>query len=561
MPAPEHGEPNGFPSVAQVCALRAWYEGVGTRDAVMRYLGADLAQGDSSRSVIRGIRKQLVHFAHSRRRADLAKLLLHPDTDRVKCARSAMAAIETLRACPEVTPLMGDDIDRWLGARPVAALKAQGIKTLADLAVRIQRRKMWWTVIAGLGTSGARQIEAFFARHPPLMTLANASMAITARQDLVPWEVFSPPLEVDGSQGTFRGPRKTCTLTADNDYEAVRAWLSLHESASTSKAYRKEAERLILWAVFEQGKALSSLSVEDAVAYRAFLRRPLPAKRWVAVPKPRTSPEWKPFAGPLSARSVAYALSVLGAMYRWLMEQGYLLANPFSGIKVRGAEKGSVMDAKHVFTEGEWALVRTIADGLEWSYGWKSPAAQRLRFVIDFAYCTGLRASELTGLTLQAVQIDVHGDHWLHLVGKASKAGKVAMPPLLRSALDRYLVQRGLPITPSQWAPDTPLIATLDSDTEAGITATRLRSIMRQFFETAALQIEVDNPALAQKLRRATPHWMRHTHATHALVRGAELTTVRDNLRHASIATTSIYLHGDDVKRARQMRDAFSVRL
>ncbi|KWD88201.1 integrase [Burkholderia ubonensis] len=45
---------------------------------------------------------------------------------------------------------------------------------------------------------------------------------------------------------------------------------------------------------------------------------------------------------------------------------------------------------------------------------------------------------------------------------------------------------------------------------------------------------------------------MRHTHATHALARGAELTTVRDNLRHASI-----YLHGDDVKRARQLSDAF----
>ncbi|KWK85160.1 integrase [Burkholderia ubonensis] len=51
---------------------------------------------------------------------------------------------------------------------------------------------------------------------------------------------------------------------------------------------------------------------------------------------------------------------------------------------------------------------------------------------------------------------------------------------------------------------------------------------------------------------------MRHTHATHALARGAELTTVRDNLSHASIPTTSIYLHGDDVKRARQLSDAFS---
>ncbi len=52
---------------------------------------------------------------------------------------------------------------------------------------------------------------------------------------------------------------------------------------------------------------------------------------------------------------------------------------------------------------------------------------------------------------------------------------------------------------------------------------------------------------------------MRHTHATHALARGAELTTVRDNLRHASVSTTSIYLHSDEVKRARQMDAAFGV--
>jgi len=52
---------------------------------------------------------------------------------------------------------------------------------------------------------------------------------------------------------------------------------------------------------------------------------------------------------------------------------------------------------------------------------------------------------------------------------------------------------------------------------------------------------------------------MRHTHATHALHGGAELTTVRDNLRHASLATTSMYLHSDDIKRALQMATVFGV--
>ncbi|MDN4571928.1 integrase, partial [Pandoraea cepalis] len=71
---------------------------------------------------------------------------------------------------------------------------------------------------------------------------------------------------------------------------------------------------------------------------------------------------------------------------------------------------------------------------------------------------------------------------------------------------------------------------------------------------------QTESPAVADKLRRASPHWMRHTHATHALMRGAELTTVRDNLRHASISTTSIYLHSDDVKRAKQISGAFAAR-
>jgi site-specific recombinase XerD len=187
-------------------------------------------------------------------------------------------------------------------------------------------------------------------------------------------------------------------------------------------------------------------------------------------------------------------------------------------------------------------------------------AAQRLRFVIDFAYATGLRASELVGAMLGMIEVDAEGEHWLHLVGKASKAGKVALPPLARASLDRYLVQRRLPTTPRRWEPSTPLVGNLEKDSEAGITATRLWAIMNRFFSEVADVIQDQSPTTAEKLRRASPHWMRHTHATHALARGADLTTVRDNLRHASLSTTSIYLHGEDVKRARQLGKAFAAK-
>ena len=340
----------------------------------------------------------------------------------------------------------------------------------------------------------------------------------------------------------------------------MQAWLALHESAATQRTYRKEAERLILWAIVERGRALSSLTTEDAVAYRSFLRRPTPRERWVGPLRPRQSPDWRPFAGNLSARSAAHALSILGALFRWLIEQRYVLANPFAGVKVRGSARATAVDASRAFTEGEWLLVRAIADGLEWSYGWSAPAAQRLRFLLDMGFATGLRASELVGATLGHIETDPRGEHWLRVIGKGHKTGRVALPPLAWDALTHYLLARRLPVSPARWQPDTPLIGSLDADDPGAISGMRLWAVLRRFFRLAAEQIEADHPPLAGKLRRASPHWMRHTHATHALAHGAELTTVRDNLRHASVSTTSIYLHGDDVRRARQIAGAFGAR-
>jgi len=554
------GTPSGFPHAAELAALRAWHAGLSTREAVERYLGERLTPGLSSRGELGRIRRQLAAFARRRQREDLAMLFEMSAADRAKQGRAADQAIELLRTLPLPAPLISDDVELWFDARAVAALGAASINTLADLTVRVPRRRRWWAVIPGLGQASARRIEAFFAEHPQLTERARALIAEQVRGVVVPWEQLRLPNEVDGSQGQFRAPRETCVLTADNDYEAIQAWLSLHESPATQRSYRKEAERLILWAIVERGRPLSSLTTEDAIAYRSFLRRPTPRERWVGPARPRTSVEWRPFTDGLSARSIAYALSVLGAMFRWLIQQRYVLANPFAGIKVRGGGRTAALDTSHVFTEGEWALVRTIADGLEWSYGWEAPAAQRLRFVLDFGYATGLRASELVSSKLGDIETDRQGDHWLNLIGKGSRAGKVALPPLARGALDHYLVERGLPVTRARWNSRTPLIGALGLDPDGGITGTRVWSVVRRFFETAADVIENDHAVLAEKLRKASPHWMRHTHATHALARGAELTTVRDNLRHASVSTTSIYLHADDVKRARQINTAFGTR-
>jgi hypothetical protein len=76
-----------------------------------------------------------------------------------------------------------------------------------------------------------------------------------------------------------------CALQADNDWRAINAWLERREATDTQRAYRREAERPMLWAIVERSKALSSLTSEDATNYRAFMRHPAPR----ALDRPRTT--------------------------------------------------------------------------------------------------------------------------------------------------------------------------------------------------------------------------------------------------------------------------------
>ncbi len=51
------------------------------------------------------------------------------------------------------------------------------------------------------------------------------------------------------------------------------------------------------------------------------------------------------------------------------------------------------------------------------------------------------------------------------------------------------------------------------------------------------------------KLSRATTHWLRHTFGSHAAAKGVPLVAIKDNLGHASLSTTSIYVNTDKEQR------------
>lgn len=542
-----------LPSAPELAAYRAWLEGLGSRAAVERFLIGERVPGASSRAVIGRIRRQLIACARARQRADLIPLL--QAAPRSQSARKAPAAIDTVRHTQAPLPRMTDAVERWLPPRIATPLAAANIATLADLVVRLRSGPGWWKRVPGIGRGAAGTCERFFARHAALLQQAERTL-VRPESPVAPLERVRVARELDGSQGTLRAPRHTCSLAANNDYEAVQAWLALQDSSATRRAYRKEAERLLLWAIVECGRPLSSLTTEDAIAYRAFIRKPVPKERWVGAVTLRSSPDWRPFQGPLSARSAAYALQVINALFRWLTEQRYLLGNPFAGVKVKGGNRAGPMDTRRAFTEHEWQLIREWANSAEFESLWAESAVVRIRFLLDFMYATGLRASELVGATLGDIRIDDDDNYWLDVRGKGGKEGSVVLPKTANTAMNSYLRYRRLPVQRAQWSPTTPLVASI-AEEPASIGAARLWTVMKRYFEAVADALKGISPSTAVKARLASPHWMRHTHATHALARGVGVTAMRDNLRHSSIAVTSTYLHTGAKERAKALARAF----
>ncbi|SAL87357.1 integrase family protein [Caballeronia arvi] len=90
-----------------------------------------------------------------------------------------------------------------------------------------------------------------------------------------PLERLVIPSEMDGSVGLNRAFTGRGQIAAENDLDAIRAWLSRFvDTKTTFENYRKEAERLVLWSVVMLGKPLSSLTHEDCLRYQRFLADP-----------------------------------------------------------------------------------------------------------------------------------------------------------------------------------------------------------------------------------------------------------------------------------------------
>jgi integrase/recombinase XerD len=153
------------------------------------------------------------------------------------------------------------------------------------------------------------------------------------------------------------------------------------------------------------------------------------------------------------------------------------------------------------------------------------PLALRDRAILHLFYATGLRVSELVGLRVRDVNLDIG---YLRCLGKGSKERIVPIGSKAIRTAEQYLRE----LRPQ-------LVDGLSTDrlfvsrTGRGLDRTNCWRLVVKYARRVGIRGKV------------SPHTLRHSFATHLLSGGADLRVVQEMLGHADIATTQIYTHVD----------------
>lgn len=361
---------------------------------------------------------------------------------------------------------------------------------------------------------------------------------------------------LNGMHGDNRASGKRPQIAANNDVDAIKAWLARYiDTKTTFENYRKEAERLLLWAAIEQQKPVSSLTHEDFLVYQHFLADPQPASRWIMVSGKRVArahPDWRPFAGPLSPTSQRQAMVILNAMFSWLVNAGYLAGNPLSLSRQR-ARKAKPRITR--FLEDDiWLEIKLTIESMPRETTREREHYFRARWLFSLLYLCGLRISEVINNDMGSFfcRRDRDGEErwWLELLGKGDKLRIVPATNELMTELARYRREKGLSSFPAQ-GETTPLLLPI-SGKERSMTRGAVHNIVKNVFQQVADRFRQRGPDFehhAIRAEQASAHWLRHTAGTHMANNDVDLRHVRDNLGHESISTTNRYLHSSDDQR------------
>lgn len=276
--------------------------------------------------------------------------------------------------------------------------------------------------------------------------------------------------------------------------EDLLTWLRVERgrSRNTLTAYQRDLASYVAW-LEQQGLTIASVSEVDVTDYVGHLR-----------------------ASGRATSSQKRALVAVRSLHRFLAEEQEGRADPAAEVEMPRVPRG----LPKALSEREVAelLAAVVGD---------DPTARRDRAILEVLYGTGLRISELVGLSLNDLDLDAG---LLRAFGKGSKERIVPLGRYAVQSLVAWLDEGGRPaLEPDQWA--------RRSDSEALLLNSRGGRLSRQG-AWMVVRKAGEKVGLAGRL---SPHVLRHSCATHMVDHGADIRTVQELLGHASISTTQVY--------------------
>jgi integrase/recombinase XerD len=278
------------------------------------------------------------------------------------------------------------------------------------------------------------------------------------------------------------------------EVEDLLMWLSAEKGRSpgTIAAYRRDLRRYATW-LAARGHTVAQADEADVVDHVAALRE----------------------AG-LAPASVARALVAVRSLHRFLLEEGRTEVDPAGSVEQPRVPRGLPKAL------GEEQVLQLLAAPVG-----DDPIARRDRAILEVLYGTGVRVSELVGLSLGDVDLDAS---LLRAFGKGSKERIVPIGGHATRALVAWLAPEGRDgLVPARWRRRGDAEAMFLGARGGRLTRQGAWDILRRHGQRIGLQGVL------------SPHVLRHSCATHMLDHGADIRAVQELLGHASITTTQLY--------------------
>jgi integrase/recombinase XerD len=278
-----------------------------------------------------------------------------------------------------------------------------------------------------------------------------------------------------------------------------------------------EAEDFLVWLAAEKGRSPATLA-----AYRLDLRRWVAHLEDAGLVLSAVRPgdvdgfvEVQRRAG-RAPSTIARCMVAVRGLHRFLEAEGVVASDPTAEQDAPRVPRG----LPKALPEQEVTRLLDAVVG-------DDPRARRDRAVLEVLYGTGIRISELVGLSLADVDLEAQ---LLKVFGKGSKERIVPVGRMARVSLLAWLEPGGRDLlAPARWARRGDAEAVFLNARGGRLTRQGAWGIVRRHGEAVGLG------------DRLSPHVLRHSCATHMLDHGADIRTVQELLGHASISTTQVY--------------------